>query len=219
MTSTSPDSPEFDPNSQESPSSPPPASIPSPSAEKPAEEGTTAERFRDSVQSRQGDDDESEDFLWEGRYSSRAMFGNWIMAAALTIALLVGVIMWDVSKGWLWMTWLGITVIVWGGLWMLLLYKQWGYKYRLTTQRFIHETGILKRVTDRVEVIDIDDVSFEQKFIERFVGVGSIKITSSDRSHPELWLHGIEKVKEIAGTIDDVRRKERRKRGLHIEAI
>ena len=50
-------------------------------------------------------------------------------------------------------------------------------------------------------------------------GVGSIKISSSDRSHPELVLLGIEDVKNIADTIDDVRRKERRRRGLHIESI
>jgi hypothetical protein len=70
-----------------------------------------------------------------------------------------------------------------------------------------------------MEVIDIDDVTFEQKIVERMMGVGSIKIISSDRTHPELWMRGIENVRHIATQIDDIRRKERRKRALHIEAI
>jgi hypothetical protein len=49
--------------------------------------------------------------------------------------------------------------------------------------------------------------------------VGTIHISSSDRTHPELLLLGIDDVKRVADLIDDVRRKERRQRGLHIEAI
>ena len=219
MTNTSPDSPDFDPNSSESPSPFPEAAQPSVSAEKPTDQGSTADRFREMVQSRQGEDDEEEEKQWEGRYSSKAMIGKWIMAALITIAMLVGVVMWDFKNGTLWMIWLCVTVVMWCGLWGLLKYRQWGYKYLLTTQRLIHEKGILKRVTDRIEVIDIDDVTLEQGVIERLVGVGNVKITSSDRSDPELWIIGIEDAKNVAGTIDDVRRKERRRRGLHIEAI
>ena len=91
--------------------------------------------------------------------------------------------------------------------------------YQLTTQRFIHKSGILKRVTDRIEVIDIDDVTYEQGIVQRMLGVGKIRITSSDRSHPELVLSGINDVATIADLIDDTRRAERRRRGVHIETI
>jgi membrane protein YdbS with pleckstrin-like domain len=91
--------------------------------------------------------------------------------------------------------------------------------YELTSQRFIHQTGILTRATDRIEVIDIDDVSFTQGPVQRMLGVGRITVTSSDRSHPLLHMIGIGDVKSVAGLIDDVRRKERRRRSLHIEAI
>jgi membrane protein YdbS with pleckstrin-like domain len=217
MSNTSSDSPDFDPNANESPS--PETAPPSPSAEVPSDRGSAADRFRESVQSRQGEDDEREGDIWEGRYSSKAMIGKWIMAAVITIAMLVGVVMWDFRNGTLWLIWLSVTVVMWCGLWCFLKYRQWGCKYLLTTQRLIHEKGILKRITDRIEVIDIDDVTLEQGVIERLVGVGSIKVTSSDRSDPELWIVGIEGAKQVAGTIDDVRRKERRRRGLHIEAI
>jgi uncharacterized membrane protein YdbT with pleckstrin-like domain len=91
--------------------------------------------------------------------------------------------------------------------------------YELTTQRFVHQAGVLIRQTDRIEVIDIDDVSYTQGVIQRMLGVGTIRITGSDRTHPELVLRGIDKVPEIASLIDDVRREERRRRSLHIESI
>jgi uncharacterized membrane protein YdbT with pleckstrin-like domain len=186
----------------------------------PATPATPAERFLDAAKVRQEEDeDEHEEDLWEGRYSSRAMIGKWVLAGFITVVLLIVIFFIGMDKVWLWLTWLVICVLTWGGFAMQLAYRKLTYKYHLTTQRFIHESGLLKRVTDRIEVIDIDDVSFEQRIVERILGVGTIKITSSDRSHPELYLRGIEKVKDVAGQIDDIRRKERRRRGLHIESV
>jgi uncharacterized membrane protein YdbT with pleckstrin-like domain len=113
---------------------------------------------------------------------------------------------------------IGIPVL-WVFLIGMLAYKKVSVHYELTNQRFIHKAGILKRVTDRIEVIDIDDVRYEQGIVQRMLGVGTIRISSSDRSHPELVLSGIDEVARIADMIDDVRRKERRRRGLHIESI
>jgi hypothetical protein len=77
----------------------------------------------------------------------------------------------------------------------------------------------LWRETDRIEAIDIDDVSFSQGPVERMLGVGSIRILSSDQSHPTMDLPGIENVRAVASLIDEVRRQERRKRGLYVESV
>ena len=147
------------------------------------------------------------------------MFGNWLLAGVVTIVLLIMVLVFGSANPVLWGGWAVISVLLWGGFACQLAYRKLTYKYQLTTQRFVHEKGLLKRVTDRIEVIDIDDVSVEQRLIERVVGVGTIKLISSDRSHPVLMLRGIENVKVVAATIDDLRRNERRRRGLHIESI
>jgi phage terminase Nu1 subunit (DNA packaging protein) len=112
-----------------------------------------------------------------------------------------------------------VAVAVWGALFLLLTYRKLLNFYQLTNQRFIHKEGILRQVSDRIEVIDMDDVTYEQTIIDRMLSVGTIRIASSDRSHPLLCLRGIDDVHRIADLIDDVRRKERRKRGLHIETI
>jgi len=39
---------------------------------------------------------------------------------------------------------------------LLLVYRRMGVHYRLTNLRFFHERGVLTRVTDRIEVIDMD---------------------------------------------------------------
>ena len=119
-------------------------------------------------------------------------------------------------------TWLAAGAIV-AVLWLVLivqyLIERWSVSYALTTQRFVHQRGLLKRVINRIEVIDIDDVTVEQGFIERMFGVGTIKLLSSDTSDPTLVLRGIDDVKRVATLIDDARRDERRKRGLYMEAV
>ena len=90
--------------------------------------------------------------------------------------------------------------------------------YLLTTQRFIHESGVLRRLNNRIEVLNIDDITFEQGPFERLTGVGTIRILSHDRSDPDLVLRGIEHVSEVARLLDDAR-GGRRRRGLHVEQI
>ena len=202
-----------------SPSDPGAADVRKPPVPETAGPASATDRFRETVKSRQGDDDEAEPDIWQGGYSTRAMLGNWLLAGVVTVALLVVVLVAGPGNGSLWLAWLAISALLWGWFAILLAYRKLTVKYQLTTQRFIHEAGLLKRVTDRIEVIDIDDVTFEQRILERMVGVGTIKLVSSDRTHPVLLMRGIENVKQVASQIDDLRRKERRRRGLHIEAI
>lgn len=175
---------------------------------------TPSERFREqmSAPAAEDGDDDREVQLWEGGFSPKAMFTWWAGAGLLTLLLIVGLVLF---LAWFWLFLIAIA-IVW--LWpaSLLAYRRMALKYRLTSQRFIHERGVLTRVTDRIEVIDIDDVSFKQTLIDRLVGVGSIKIESGDRSDPVLLLHGIDDVQRVYDLIDDARRKERVRRGIHI---
>lgn len=174
---------------------------------------TPKDRFKDSAEARQADNaEDQEQDLWAGGYSGKAMYGTWVLGGIVTIGLVAGMVLVFPLIG------LAIPVL-WVFLGGMFAYKKISVHYELTTQRFIHKKGVLKRVTDRLEVIDIDDVTYEQGIIQRMLGVGTIKISSSDRTHPELVLSGIDGVARIADMIDDVRRKERRKRGLHIESI
>lgn len=167
---------------------------------------------------------EPEADLWSGGFSSKAMLGTWLLSIVFSIAALVILVMAPslfgekVSTTMVWSIGLGIVIA-----WWLIAIATFGYQrisvhYRLTNQRLIHKHGILVRTTDRIELIDISDVAFTQGLVQRMLGIGMIRVTSSDRSHPVLILKGIDEVDRVAGIVDDARRKERRRRSLHIEA-
>ena len=173
-----------------------------------------AERLRANAAA----DDDAELDLWNGGYSPKAMVGAFVLAAMASIVLFVVAFLF---------AWAGIplviavgaVVVLWLYLGLTVLYRRMNVRYRLTNQRFFHESGILRRVTDRIEAIDMDDITFDQKLLERMLGVGTIHIVSSDRTHPVLDLPGIDEVARVATMIDEARRKERVRRGLHIEAV
>jgi membrane protein YdbS with pleckstrin-like domain len=164
----------------------------------------------------QAAEDDVETKLWEGGFSPKAMLGTWLILGITTVLTLVVVSLYALD----WIGWALVGLVaLWGIVGCTYAARRLGMHYELTTQRFLHQSGVLSRRTDRIEVIDIDDVSFHQGPVERALGVGTITIESSDRSHPMLHMKGIAGVREVAGLIDDIRRKERRRRSLHIEAI
>jgi uncharacterized membrane protein YdbT with pleckstrin-like domain len=161
---------------------------------------------------------EPEQQLWHGSYSPKAMYGQWLLAIVITLVALVVAVLFSATV-FVPIAAVAIVVIVWLCLAASYLYHRLSVDYVLTTQRFVHQAGLLRRVINRVEVIDIDDVSVEQGFVERMFGVGTIKLLSSDTSDPTLILRGIDDVKRVATLIDDARRDERRKRGMYIETV
>jgi membrane protein YdbS with pleckstrin-like domain len=164
------------------------------------------------------DDDTPERELWQGSFSKLGMIGSWAAGALFTVALLLTAAFASFS-GSAWMYSLGLILLVWVALGIRLLYLQLSRHYYLTNQKFTHERGLLWRQIDRIEAIDIDDVSFTQGPVERMLGVGTIRVQSSDMSHPKMELPGIENVRAVASLIDEVRRQERRKRGLYVESV
>jgi len=178
---------------------------------------TPAEKMRTGQAAVAAASNDPEVTLWQGGYSAKAMYGSWGLAVAVTAAAAVASVLLPNP-----ITWLvgGVSVAaIWLSLIVYYLYMRLSVDYTLTNQRFIHKVGFLRRVSNRVEVIDIDDVQYEQGLFERMFGVGTIKVLSSDVSDPKLWLKGIDDVQRVANLIDNARREERRKRGLYVESV
>jgi membrane protein YdbS with pleckstrin-like domain len=191
---------------------PPPAAGAAPDAP-PA--GSRAEVLQQKAAQVRDTRDVVEQELWRGGYSYKAMMGAIMIASVLTLIAII--VMLIVGKAWFTYVMLGAVVILWLVATGPGLHRRVSIKYRLTNQRFFIETGILRRVTDRIEVIDIDDLQFEQDLIARMFDVGSITLTSNDRSVPKIVLLGIEHVEHVANLIDQARRAERNRRGLYLE--
>jgi membrane protein YdbS with pleckstrin-like domain len=175
----------------------------------------------DKLRNVQDTDDDIEQDLWEGGYSGKSMVGSWIGAGLITAGVVAALIMIEMLRNNTYAFYAALIVVaaMWLYLFGLLAYRKLGIEYQVTNQQLKHRSGILFRKIDRIELIDIDDVNYRQGPIQSIMRVGNICIRSSDTSHPELVMQGIANVSDVADLINDARRQERRKRGLHIEAI
>lgn len=177
------------------------------------------ENFNQRAAVSRGRTDTVEEDLWQGGFSPRAMFGTWIGCGLVTAVALMAALLLSAVAPWLWMIALPAVLALWAWQGVRFALRRLGLSYRLTNQRFFHESGILRRTTNRIEVIDMDDITYTQGVVDRFFGVGTIKVSSTDVSHPVLTIEGIDDVQRVAGLIDNARRAERLRRGLHIETV
>lgn len=185
-------------------------------ADSQAAEAEGKQNFSQRVEVSRAKSDVGEQDLWQGGFSPRAMVGVWILCGVITVvALIATAFLTPVA----WMVTIPALLLLWAYQGIRFAVRRLGLHYRLTNQRFFHESGIFRRTTNRIEVIDMDDITFEQGLVDRFFGVGTIKVSSSDVTHPMLLITGIDDVQKVAGLIDNARRAERLRRGLHIESV
>ncbi len=187
-----------------------------------ADHAEATEAFKQNPHSHQVPTDDLETEIWRGSYSPKAMIGTWVLAGLVTIAAaVVGALAAPrtPNPGLVWLAITAMIVFLWLGLFIRLMRRRLSILYRLTNVRFFYESGVLRRVTDRIEVIHIDDVKVTQGFIQRMLGVGDIELTTSDKTAVSIVLIGIDDVIRVADMIDTVRRELRNRRGVRIEQI
>jgi uncharacterized membrane protein YdbT with pleckstrin-like domain len=140
-------------------------------------------------------------------------------AVGLGVITVIGLVVAILAGGLGLIIWAIAAVVLWVLLALLVWYKRLTVRYRLTNFRFFHETGLFNRTRNRIEVIDINDVTLTQKLIERMFDVGTIHILSSDLTDRSIQLPGIENVRTVTDLIDNTRRAERQRRGVFMENI
>lgn len=155
-------------------------------------------------------EDAPEQEVWQGSYSAKAMIGGWMACILLTI---VGIIV-SVFVGGSGLTVAIVLPIVWLIQLAVLLYRRMSIHYRLTSYYFYQERGLLWRRADRMEFINMNDTEVLQGPIERMLGVGTIRIDSTDSTDPTLYVNGIDNVREVASHIDKFRHTARMRRGM-----
>ncbi len=171
----------------------------------------------DGASSRSRGNDVPEEVLWEGSFSPKAMLGGYVLAGVASLVL-IGASIW-LAGDWYWMLPAAVMVLLWIVLVGKLAAARLGVHYKLTNQMFYHQRGVLTRVTDRIELIEIHDVTYEQGLFDRITNVGQIKIASNDRTDPIFYVRGLEDVSTVAQLIDKARRGEQVRRGRRIESL
>lgn len=162
--------------------------------------------------------DVTEEELWVGRYSPKAMIGTWIILGVLALAVLALTIYMVMASIPYWWVPLAIYVLIDAIVAARFFWKHISIRYRLTNHRFFHEAGILRRVVNPIDLITIKDVAFEQGIVERMFNVGKVRIMSGDTTDPELVVEGIEDVQTVTTLIDKTRRAEMMRRRVFFDA-
>lgn len=185
----------------------------------PAQEAAATLGGRRPAAAEQGSDFK---ILWQGKYSLYDMNMIWFYTLLITAAF-VALGIWMQSKGWtlglstswFWGGLLAVPILVWLVQFCRVIHRM-TIRYRLTPHRLYSREGLIIRQEEAMELVGIEDITWQQTVVERFLcgGVGRILIHSKDKTDPILVLRGLRDYETAFRAIDQARRKERERRGI-----
>lgn len=159
--------------------------------------------------------EQDEIIYFDGRPTLRADQAKATMLVVVGVVLISLPIVASVLNWTWWQWWMTIAVIV---LAILAIVLPWlvtrTTRYRITNYRIDFERGILKKRIDTLELWHVDDISFEQGLLDRIMNVGCIKVLSSDRTTPQLDLHGLPNPRAIFDSLRQRVITVKRQRGV-----
>ncbi|MBX3380771.1 MAG: PH domain-containing protein [Phycisphaeraceae bacterium] len=86
--------------------------------------------------------------------------------------------------------------------------------FSLSTQRIKLESGVLSKLYDQVELYRVKDAILTRTLIQRMLGLGTIKMITSDPTQPELTFPSIEDADHVRELIRQHVERMRRLRGV-----
>lgn len=128
----------------------------------------------------------NEIMIWEGSPSQWVNFNFYLLCLVLCAAF-----------------GLGILLAIWQ------YYETKFHKLKITDQRIIEKRGIFSIRTDELELYRVKDITFEQPFFLRLLGLSNLVLDTTDHSNELLKIKGITNgsiVKEQLRTAVDIRR-------------
>jgi uncharacterized membrane protein YdbT with pleckstrin-like domain len=109
----------------------------------------------------------------------RARF-HWLYYAAAYGALVVAIIVAAVAMGVSDTSnsgWVALAVLIAGGaIFLAIMAPIWTTEIGVTNQRFIYKRGFIQRETNELQLRNIEEVRFDQDFLGRLLGYGSLQI-------------------------------------------
>jgi uncharacterized membrane protein YdbT with pleckstrin-like domain len=128
----------------------------------------------------------SDKMIWQGRPS------QWVNAWWFLACLLVLPIPWAIWR------WMAVRCT----------------SYEVTDQRLRFRRGVLRRELDDIELYRVKDSSLVQPFFQRVVGLGTVRLVTSDATHAVFDIHAIKDPLTVHDRIRDRVEVLRRERGV-----
>jgi uncharacterized membrane protein YdbT with pleckstrin-like domain len=154
----------------------------------------------------------SETILWKGNTSQWTHFGYYTICVLLAAACIVGAFF---TGGWAAIG-LIVPLVMWIVRWVITKSTQ----YTLTNERLLIAHGILNRREENLELYRVRDYSMEQPFALRMMGLGNIRMITSDSVTPTVSILAIpdcEKVREALRHSVEAARDRKRVRQMDMD--
>jgi|GEM_PF-5542168 len=110
------------------------------------------------------------------------------------------------------LTYLKIVIFIIVLIYFYALLKIFLQKYILTDEQLISNIGVFSIETDYLELYRVKDIQIKKPFFLRLIGVYNLIIHTSDKTHPILYINGINNtliLKNIRTLIETLRKTKR----------
>lgn len=173
---------------------------------------------------------DTEEDVWEARYSLRNFIGRLVGLGLVSLAWLS---LWvyaaqkstDVNAGastglsvLLWTTGL-MLLVTWLAILRRIVLARFGHYYRLTNRRLFASTGLFNRRRDQMELLQIKDVYTRQTLIQRLLSLGTVVVVSQEQFYPLMYLTGVDDPQAVMDMIWQQARIERDNRSVHVDRV
>ncbi len=161
--------------------------------------------------------DDREEVYYEGSPMIRGQLGKIFLWTILGLVFLALPIVWRIlqREGQWPIWWITLACIVLGLLFLLipvLIVKS--VRYRISNYRIDYERGIFGKRIDTLELWHVEDIRFDQSFLDRILGVGNITVISHDDTTPNLTMIGIPNPRPLFETLKQRVIAVKRQRGV-----
>jgi uncharacterized membrane protein YdbT with pleckstrin-like domain len=156
----------------------------------------------------------SETVLWKGYTSQWIHFGYYMFCVILAAACIAGAFF--SQHGWVAIG-LVVPLVMWAIRWWITR----STCYTLTTERLLIAHGVLNRREDNLELYRVRDYCVEQPLNLRMLGLGNLKMLTSDPMTPNVTIHAIpevDKVREEVRRCVEAARDRKRVRQMDLDA-
>jgi membrane protein YdbS with pleckstrin-like domain len=199
------------------------------------------ERAKALFRGNSGLDTGNQDFVQNHVNPGEVVFAGrptlWVMAGAFVkggaiLAIAVLLVVWHIER----MVWLKLSAeqaVVFGkyrlivglalGLVvvMVLFYKALKLRmthYEVSSERIEYGTGIFDRKVDNLDMFRVVDIKLRRSFLDCIVGVGTVLLTTTDKSHPEFVFEKVRDARELYDVLKKASLSaDRRTNVIHME--
>ena len=130
-----------------------------------------------------------EKLVWEGAMSWRgALNAWWLLGFLLLVPGVIAGLVLSLGLAWWVLAPLALVPVVAFGI---VVWVKRSTHYRITSERITVMKGIVSRSSDDIQLIRVEDVQFYQGLLHRLLGVGTIRVLSTDKGSPDLLIEGV----------------------------